>query len=251
MADALFVFAHQDDEMAMASRILHHRRRGDSVTCVFLTDGGALGAAPARRDAESRAVLTRLGVSGEHIHFLGSESRIADGSLVFHLDEALSRLEGRVGDRSFDVIYCLAWEGGHHDHDASQLVALAFARPRNLLNRCFEMALYTGRFAPGPLFRVLAPFGNGWVRRGISFGDAVRVSALIPLYRSQRRTWLALAPEFLYRIVIARSEFIRLVNLERVHQRPHRARLFYEHRFGVPYERFTEAARAFVEQRLG
>ena len=38
MARVLFVFAHQDDEIAAASRIRFVRARGDHVACVYLTE---------------------------------------------------------------------------------------------------------------------------------------------------------------------------------------------------------------------
>jgi LmbE family N-acetylglucosaminyl deacetylase len=41
-----------------------------------------------------------------------------------------------------EEVWTLAWEGGHHDHHAAHLVALAFAAGRGA--RCFEVPLYTG-----------------------------------------------------------------------------------------------------------
>jgi hypothetical protein len=49
--------------------------------------------------------------------------------LVEHLDRALALLESRVTE-PVDNVWCLAWEGGHQDHDASHLVAVAFAARR-------------------------------------------------------------------------------------------------------------------------
>src|SRR6185503_17138294 len=112
----LFVFAHQDDEIAGATRMLRARRDGDHVQCAYLTD---------------------------HVH------------------EALAFLESQAGQA--DEVYTLAWEGGHQDHDAAHLVALAFAQRRGI--PCHEMPLYNGYRSPGSLFRVMHPFGDGWTTR--------------------------------------------------------------------------------------
>ena len=81
MTAALFVFAHQDDEVGAASRIAFEVARGTAVYCVFLTDGGA----PHIRNPESLAVLHRLGIAAHRVAFID----IADGTLVEHLPTAL------------------------------------------------------------------------------------------------------------------------------------------------------------------
>ena len=66
---ALFVFAHQDDEIAAASRIVFELRRGAPVHCVFLTDGTGANVPAAVRNGESAAVLARLGVDSNYASF--------------------------------------------------------------------------------------------------------------------------------------------------------------------------------------
>src|ERR687891_336074 len=106
MARALFVFAHQDDEMAAVSRIAFELKRGAAVSCVFLTDGGK-NVRSEIRNRESTAVLTTLGVVSNEIHFIGTEIPIQDGTLVDHLDVALQRLDDRMRGTELDIIYCL------------------------------------------------------------------------------------------------------------------------------------------------
>src|ERR1043165_10179605 len=101
----LYVFAHQDDEVAIAPRIARDVAAGARVVCAFLTDGGA----PAVRDAESRAVMAELGV--QDVIFVGFPER----ALVEHLDAAYYALE----EIDAEAIVTLAWEGGHQDHDAA------------------------------------------------------------------------------------------------------------------------------------
>ncbi len=215
----LYLFAHQDDEVAIATRIARDVAAGAHVVCVFFTDGGA----PAVRDAESRAVLRSLGVSD--IRFVG----LPDGALVEHLEEAYRAIEGIDAEE----IVTLAWEGGHQDHDAAHLVALA----RGV--RCLEFPLYHG------FFRVMRPL-HGGERRRLSMREVWWRARLAWRYPSQRRTWMALAPQMLLRW----NEIVAEASAERVRQRPREGPLLYERRFGFSWERFAAAAGPFIEQRI-
>jgi LmbE family N-acetylglucosaminyl deacetylase len=245
---ALFVFAHQDDEIAAASRIRYEHERGQSIVCVFLTDGGGGRAAPETRNGESASVLSTLSV--ETVHFLGTSLPIPDGRLPDHLDVALQRLEEIV--IAADTVYCLAWEGGHQDHDASQLVAAAFARRRGILDRCFELPLYHGAGLPGPLFRAMSPLPHRqeWTLRRLTFREGLQISMLARRYPSQRASWIGLFPETFLKLAILRREWVRPVGIERYKRRPHERSLLYERRFGFSYERFAEAVAPFVRRYL-
>ncbi len=244
MDQVLFIFAHQDDEMAAASRIVYERERGASVHCAFLTDGGA---AAHVRDRESLRALTELGVDASRIHFIGSAVPIADGSLIEHLETALEQLERIMSGLPVTRVYCLAWEGGHHDHDASHLVAVAFAARRDMLERCFELPLYrAATLLPG--FRVLSPHRSGapWKTRRLGLREGIRLVRLVRHYRSQRLTWLGLFPELFLKLVVLRREVWRPAALDRCSSRPHRGRLLYETRFGCSWDRFDAAAAPFI-----
>ena len=226
----LFVFAHQDDEVAAATRILLARREGHRVICVYLTDGAFRVPAPIRNE-ESRAALTKLGVT--EIHF----GTAPDGNLPEHAQEALAFLESRVAHA--DEVWTMAWEGGHQDHDSAHVIALVFARKRGV--PCRETPLYNGHRSPRTLFRVMHPVGDGWVRRRITLRDGLRVVSLLPMYRSQRTTWLGLFPESLLKLVFARHEYVRDADPRRLASAPHEGLLFYERSFGYPRERFMRA----------
>jgi LmbE family N-acetylglucosaminyl deacetylase len=249
--NVLFVFAHQDDEIAMATRITYALRRGARVTCVYLTNGEGGRATSAVRDAESRTVLTRLGVDLKRAHFIGSEARIPDGRLHEHLDRALALVDDRIIEM-VDEVYCLAYEGGHHDHDASHLVATAFAMRRGIIERTYEMPLYHGYGLPGPFFNTLAPIkiGAPWAGRIIALREAFSLVLLCRFYRSQRKTWLGLLPEALLRMALGRREWTRAVDITRLHARPHEGKLFYERRFRMPWETFEAATRDFIARAL-
>lgn len=242
---ALFVFAHQDDEIAAAARIAHLVRSGATLSCVFLTNGEGRRATSAERDEESRGVLSRLGVDLSRVHFLGSEEHIPDGALVEHLDRAYELLERRVTE-AVDEVWCLAWEGGHQDHDASHLVAVAFATKHEV--PCYELPLYHGHRLRGPLFQTLAPLqaGGAWIGRRVPLGEGLRLLALCRFYRSQRKTWLGLLPGAIVRLIVGQREWSRPVDVARLASPPHEGVLFYERRFGYRWDQFQRHARAFI-----
>lgn len=242
MKRVLWIFAHQDDEVAAAPRMLEQRRNGDEISCAFLTDGARYVPA-ARRNAESVAALATLGIT--NLIFLTH----ADGTLHAHVDKALAQLESHFRGATVDEIGCLAWEGGHHDHDASHLVALAFARTRSI--EAYEVPLYNGLGTPGSMFRVLRPVGEGWESRRITFSDALRALLMVRFYRSQRKTWAGLLPGTLFRLLLLRRTSFRRADSKRVHHAPHEGQLFYERRFGCSRDTFTRSTNAFVQQHLG
>ena len=250
MPHALFVFAHQDDEIATATRILHLLRGGWTVSCVYLTDGEGRRATSAVRDEESRNVLARLGVDLARVHFAGSRARIPDGRLIDHFDRALALLEEAAPERP-DEVWTLAYEGGHQDHDAVHLIAVAYAARRGV--PCFEMPLYHGYKLPGPFFNTLAPLRNGapWSGRKIALSEGFRIALLCRFYTSQRKTWLGLLPEALLRLALGRREWTRAADLARAGGKPHDGRLFYERRFGVTWEEFASKARPFAAAIAG
>jgi LmbE family N-acetylglucosaminyl deacetylase len=235
----LWVFAHQDDEVAAAARMLEQRRRGDELWCVYLTDG-AFGTPADIRNRESVRALASLGVAQSFFLTYG------DGTLHEHAPAALAELDARFATVPFDEIGCLAWEGGHQDHDASHLVALAFALRRGL--EAYEVPLYNGRGTRGALFRVMSPVGEGWERRRLRGLDALRIASMARFYPSQRRTWIGLSPGLIVRVVLLRQTFVRRAEPSRVQRRPHAGRLYYERRFGVSRDAFTRATAALVAE---
>ncbi len=249
MPHALFVFAHQDDEIATATRILHLLRSGWTISCVFLTDGQGKRATAGVRDEESRQVLSRLGVDLARVHFPGSRERIPDGRLIDHFDRALALVDEAAAETP-DEVWTLAYEGGHQDHDAVHLIAVAYAARRGV--PCFEMPLYHGYKLPGPFFNTLAPLQNGgpnggaWTSRKIALSEGLRIALLCRFYASQRKTWLGLLPEALLRLALGRREWTRAADLERIRDKPHDGTLFYERRFGVTWEEFAAKAQPFV-----
>jgi len=242
-AVALFLFAHQDDEFGVLQRIAHYRARGVRVACAYLTDGHTASASSARRNAESRAVLARLGVDPRDIAFAGEELGIGDARLPLHLAQADAWI-GRWLDShiAIEALHVTAWEGGHHDHDALHALAVGQAEARGLLARTWQYSLYQAAGLPGPLFRVQAPLAaNGPVDKiDIPWGDRLRNLRCCLSYPSQRMTWIGLFPPVAWRTLVGGVEALQPVHPGRILERPHAGPLYYEKRRFFTWEKMQD-----------
>ena len=250
---ALFVYAHQDDEYGLLPVIEELAFGGGMAVCLYLTNGASAGVSSQRRNEESLAVLGRMGVTTEDVHFVGERQDIADGQLYRHLETAYHAASEIVARYPrFDSVYVLAWEGGHQDHDAAHLVGLALARSLGLLDHTRQFSLYNGFELPWILFRVLAPLReNGPVsawpipwRKRLSYAFRCRS------YPSQLGTWVGLFPLMLINLVFTGSQRLQPVSLERLRAKPHPGPMLYERRGVLSYERFRDAVTPFVETHL-
>ena len=241
-ATVLYVFAHQDDEYGINARIRYDTAGGKRVVCVYLTDGGAR-VAPAIRERESRAVLLSYGVAENDIAFLGSRLGITDGALHHHALDVLDGLLELVRPLrdELDAVYTLAWEGGHHDHDATHVIVQALLTELDLMHLGWQYGMYDGA-GMQRLFRVMR-LGNrpGTVERRLSLPEALRAATECWRYPSQRRTWLGLFPEAALRWVWLRREVFAPLDPAQILERPHPGPLLYERLFGIAYEEFTRA----------
>jgi len=229
---ALFLFAHQDDEFGVFARIEKELRAGRRVRCAYITDG-AVTADPDLRDAESRAVLQKLGVSTHDIFFMGRQLGIGDG----HLHSSVDVLSGWLNaflDMQPLIVACFvpAWEGGHPDHDLLHAVAVRLFAARGCLEIVRQYSLYHGLGCIGPLFHVLSPLPqNGPVElQAISWRDRLRYLRFCLSYPSQWRSWVGLFPFVLLRYLSAGFQQLQHVSIPRLGERPHEGPLYYESR---------------------
>jgi len=111
----LFLLAHHDDEVFCAGRLARARRQGQRIRVLWATAGGF---APAsRRQREGVAVARLLGLAASEHVSLG----LADQGAMDHLPEIATALRGML--QGVASVCVPAYEGGHPDHDAVNLVA--------------------------------------------------------------------------------------------------------------------------------
>lgn len=248
---ALFLFAHQDDEFGVFERIAALRRRGVRVACAYLTDGQTARVSAATRNAESLAVLARLGVAPHEVHFAGQQLGIGDARLPLHMDAAGrwigAWIDACAADAAIEAIHVTAWEGGHHDHDALHALTVHLAAARGLLERTWQFSLYQAEGLPGPLFRVLAPMArNGAVDSApIAWRARLRYLKLCLSYPSQRGTWIGLFPFVLLHYLLRGDQALQKVTPARTGERPHEGALYYEKRKFFTWQQMSAAIAAW------
>lgn len=240
---ALFLFAHQDDEFGVFSRLEWEQRVGRRVYCVYATDGAATAAADIR-DAESRAVLRRLGVAIGDILFIGRQLGIGDGRLHAHADVLAGWLDAFLDSHpAIEACFVPAWEGGHPDHDLLHAIAVQLLAARDQLEKVRQYSIYHGRGCSGPLFRVLSPIPeNGPVeRQAIGWCDRLRYVLLCLAYPSQWRTWTGLFPFVCLRYLWGGVQQLQQVDISRLAEPPHAGRLYYERRGFLKWQTLNAA----------
>lgn len=229
---ALFLFAHQDDEFGVFARIEQELRAGRQVCCVYATDGAAT-AVSARRDAESQAVLQKLGVPKQDILFVGRQLGISDGKLHLYIEIFVNWLSDFIEtQKTLDIYFVPAWEGGHPDHDLLHAVAVELLAERDSLAKVWQYPLYNSRNSFLPFFHVQSPMPeNGCVTRQVIFwSDRLRYIRLCLAYPSQWRTWIGLFPFVFIHYLFNGTQQLQRVNRMRLSQRPHLSTLYYEYR---------------------
>jgi LmbE family N-acetylglucosaminyl deacetylase len=229
---ALFLFAHQDDEFGVFAQIEQELQEGRRVCCIYATDGAATAISNVR-DAESRAVLQRLGVLAGDIIFIGRQLGISDGQLHRHTDVLKQWLNSFFNlHRKLYVCFVPAWEGGHPDHDLLHAIAIELLNSKKNIVNIWQYSLYNGRNCFGPFFRLCSPLPeNGPVKRSrISWPDRLRYVRLCLAYPSQWRTWIGLFPFACVHYFLVGVQQLQRVDQTRLSQPPHAQPLYYERR---------------------
>lgn len=247
---SLFLFAHQDDELAAMAHLARAHRLGEEVHCLFLTDG-ATRVSSSERNAETTEALARHGIGPLSIDFIGTREGFADGRLVERLDAALAAVLASTRTLRISSVWTLAWEGGHPDHDATHLVALAVARHLGI-DSVLAVPIYHGGGTRGRRFRAFHTKSESARAVDIPFAEGLRIVRNMFDYRSQRMVMLGLAPSLLMHALVRRSFEYVAVDPAVVPVRPHPGPLLYERaRRATSWSDFARVASAFCARELG
>ena len=186
------------------------------------------------------------------IGFIGCEQGIPDGALPGHLATAFRALDAATLDLSgLGDVYTLAWEGGHPDHDATYVLALALAAARTRLDRVWQVPFYRAADRGPPWFSLFAPLpANGPVDElPLGPGERRLRASMMRFYPSQWRTFAGLGPGIVWNALTTETLRRQRGQLGRVWQRPTVGRLLYEQRNGVSFQQFSASASAFLTDR--
>lgn len=249
---ALFLLAHQDDELAFAPLMALLGAQGRRLRVVYLTDGAARRATPERRAKETTRALAALGIPAADIRFLGSDLSIPDKGLFRHLGSAHDALEkdcqtiSHTGD-----LFTLAWEGGHPDHDATHVVALALAKTRGWVDRTWQVPFYRAADRGPPFYTLFSPLpsnGPAW-QLPAARHDALLRAHMMRYFPSQWRTLAGLAPAVLWHALIGTPVTLQRVRVDRSLARPTPGPLLYEQRNRITFVELAAHANRFLDER--
>lgn len=240
----LFLFAHQDDEFGVFHLIEECQREGHRPICVYFTRGSARFGL--RRQAESRQVLYKLGVQPDDILFVGDDLAIDDATLPASLTQVSEWLADWLTKFTvIERIHVLAWEGGHHDHDALHAITVQSADALGLLPRVRQFALYNKYRCPGPFFKVLSPLAENGPLESHKIPVMRRIAyiRLCLSYPTQWKTWIGLFPFVVLHYALRGDQTLQPVSLARLSERPHKGTLYYEHRKFFDWDRMQACLR--------
>lgn len=247
----LFVFAHQDDEAGVFFEIEQCILKGHKITCVYLTDGGKLADA---RNAESMRILKKLGCNPDQIYFLGRELGCQDGHGPNSLKAIYDWLLVKLRNEQINTVYCPAFEGGHQDHDAINIVLSAISRAFPNKIKFFQFSLYNGYQLPWIFFRVMHPLPeNGPISSFmVPLKRRLAFSMFLLGYPSQWKTWIGLFPFFALKYLFVGVQEFQLVSERPLIERPHSGALLYEKREQYRWSEFEQLRDYFLaEVKLG
>lgn len=206
---------------------------------VYLTSGSIYkdGLSQIRMN-ESTKFLLAQGFSAENILFLGEQLEIEDGQLWKNLSGALEELERVIEKHKPDNLVSVAYEGGHHDHDAC--FALGFILSKKLGLNIYDYSTYNA--FDTKFFRVMNNQGiqtckyEGKYTFDLKLKDSLLWLNCIFYYRSQWKTFIGLLPGVLNNLLVKKRLVIGKVTDFDPSVKPHANKLFYEKRFKVDYE---------------
>lgn len=115
----LFAMTHPDDELSICCWIKRLSAAGAEVWLSWTHS-------TPEREQEALESASRLGVDRGRLRF----HRAADGKVAWEMPQLLPRFEAMISEIRPDRVVCGAFEQGHPDHDATNLlVNLSFAGP--------------------------------------------------------------------------------------------------------------------------
>jgi len=245
----MFVFAHQDDEIAYLGKMRNLVKSGRDVRVVWITDGAHYVPAEVRR-RESTGTLRALGIGADRLDFW----EYPDGVSISLSVEIVERLTRVMSEMNPAEVYTVAYEGAHPDHDFANFAAVTAARRQSEVPAVYEASLYN-RFWSFFAVNRLIPAETRVLYTRLSPGDVLFKMRALFRYRSQ--LWMTMVPVILFgRTTVGRHEAYREVPAWNYRQPPHEGKLFYEgwllhHILGLEFHDFHEAVSRVLDKVYG
>lgn len=236
----LIFIPHQDDEVFIFPYLMMLRKSSRAVKIIYLTNGEYRNFKSEIRNIESINSLGQIGINRESIFFLGEKLNIYDGSVVFNL-EAIYKEIIKIfrNNNNISEILMPAWEGGHHDHDATNFLISFIAGKLNLHTKIRQFYTYNCDHKIKPFFNVLKPLKSDSDNISIKFSLADGIKSLLSIrfYKSQLIPFIGLGPQLFYVFIFIRNIHFN-TSLKNHYNKPHNGKLLYERRNRFSYDKF-------------
>ncbi len=238
----IYILPHNDDEIFVIPKIREDLKNQNNLIFFYLMKDE-------RRLNESITFLTGLGVKQENIISLGKKLNIHDGSVYLHLSPLFNEFCHQLKQLgTINEIICPAYEGGHHDHDATSVLARRLAK--EFSSQVVEFYLYNGYGTSGKFYNVAFPIN---VKKAylLSYRFIDRVSLFfVPfIYRSQLLAMLGLLPFLFFKSIVRpltlnylQNDFLEIV--------AHTETPLYERWPRITHKEFMIAYQIFINRHL-
>jgi hypothetical protein len=246
-----FLYPHQDDETGTFKLIENYIKKKIEVHCIFVTTGLVSNPKYNHRNTESFNVLRKLKVKKKNIIFAGSILDIKVNQLYSNLEKFNNYLKNRI-NKKCDLLYIPAWEGGNPDHDALHAIIVTMGKKFNFLDRIYQYPLYNNKGCKLNFFKVLSPISeNGKIIKiKINLRERIRYIFLFLQYPSQFLSWIGLFPFFFIKTLFYGEQQIQPVSFNRIYQKPHHGKLYYEVRRWTKWKQMKYKIRNFTKNNL-
>jgi hypothetical protein len=122
----------------------------------------------------------------------------------------------------------------------------------NFLDRIYQYPLYNNKGCKLNFFKVLSPISeNGKIIKiKINLRERIRYIFLFLQYPSQFLSWIGLFPFFFIKTLFYGEQQIQPVSFNRIYQKPHHGKLYYEVRRWTKWKQMKYKIRNFTKNNL-
>lgn len=254
MKTDIFLFAHQDDEIAIFKSVKNCIKSNNNVLIFYLTNGNNSNIDNSdlvlKRENESKKVLKQLGVLSKNIFFLGNNFNIKSYNLSNHLDKIYKELIKVINNLKNEVtVYTHAWEGGNIDHDACFVLALKLMRDNSKIITGYQFPFYNSYKIPFHFYRVFCsiPKNGNTNNLRISISEKIQFIKLLLYYPTQIKIWIGLYPFIIFKILFNRYNYLQNIDKGHLLQKPHKGSLWYEKQKFIKFEKLILLFNSFLK----
>jgi len=210
----IFIFSHLDDEFGIFYQLEKSLKSKKDTLIFYVTTSSSNHVIHQKRLTETYKSLEALGANRSQIILLGTELLIPDlgvSEKVIKVFNYFDQLLTKNNTKDL-VIYTHAYEGGHPDHDALNLILRSLRQKRNYLFKIVVYPLYHGKGMPWILYKVMDPFkkSKGWYSLEIPLQKRLFYIKLLFNYKSQVKTLIGLAPFYIFKILFRGKQNLKI-----------------------------------------